>query len=457
MEIQQIKEIILHGENQEVEFKQSFHSSQDVSKVICGFANTQGGILLLGVNDAGHVVGVSEKLDIIQQNISAANQSLSPVPLIQVETHILDTKSIIAVIIQKSPDTSYHTFQGAVYVRIGSTTKRIEGQTHLEFLRNRQILSFDESYDPSCRIEDLDVEKIKKYLAMRRQEIYLNDNSIEAFLLSTKLATKNGTLKIKNAAAVLFAKNPIFFHPQMEMKLVYFSGEEAVTIISHKLIQDDLPTSIEQAVAFIGKHLSKKIEISVKPQREEIYEYPLNVIREAIVNAVAHRDYFSKDAIQVYIFDNRVEITNPGSLPHNLPKELFGTLSVQRNPITYRFLRDMGYVEGLGTGIPRMKNAMRQAGLADPEFKFTDSFFRVILYNTKGKKKPIDSMGDLNERQKKALEYLNKHKSLKAQTYKEINKVSHATAVSEINEMIQFKYIRKVGAFRGAYYVREES
>jgi len=453
MDERQIREIIDRRENQEVELKQSFHSSQDVSKTLCAFANTLGGILFIGVDDDAHIIGVSGNIDKLQQDISAANQSVSPVPLTSIEVHRLDEKIVLAVVVQKSPDNSYHTFQGAIYVRSGSTTRRIEGNTHLEFLRNRQILSFDETPELTCKIEDIDIEKIKRYLSMRKQENYFDNHSVEEFLLSTKLATKNGQLKIKNPAILLFAKNPISFHPQIELKLVQFSGIEPVNILSHKLIQEDLIDDIEQALSFIEKNLSKRIEIKSRPQREEIYEYPLNVIREAIVNAIAHRDYFSKDAIQISLFDDRIEITNPGSLPPNLPPEMFGTISVQRNPITYRFLRDMGYVEGLGTGVPRMKNAMRQAGLSDPDFKFTESFFRLILYNVKGKKKPIISINDLNDRQKRALDYLNKHKSIKTQTYVEINKVSNATAVNDINEMITFGYMKKVGSFKGAYYI----
>jgi ATP-dependent DNA helicase RecG len=456
MEESQIRTIIELGENQEVEFKQSFHSSQDISKAICGFANTLGGILLIGVTDSKKIIGINEDLDKLQQQISAANQTVSPVPLTSIEIFALDNKKIVAIIVQKSPDNTYNTFHGAIYIRVGSTTKRIDGQTHLEFLRNRQILSFDENYELSAKIDDLDLEKIKHYLQERKQSTYLNEHSVEDFLLSSKLASVNGKFKIKNPAILLFGKNPTNFLPQSEVKLVQFSGVEAVNIIAHRLIQEDLIETINQSMAFIEKTLSKSIQIKDTAKRVEKYEYPINVIRESIVNAVVHRDYFSRDAIQVYIFDDRIEITNPGSLPSNLPKEMFGTISVQRNPITYRFLRDLGFVEGLGTGIPRMKNAMREAGLSDPEFKITESFFRVILYNTKGSKHPIHTLKDLNLRQKKALEYVKEHKSIKAQTYVDINKVSYATAVNDINELIEYGFLKKVGAFRGAYYVLED-
>jgi ATP-dependent DNA helicase RecG len=453
MEVKQIIEIIGKGENQEIEFKESFHSAQEISKILCSFANTLGGILFLGVTNSGEITGIKENLDRIQQKISSSNQSISPVPLIGIENCTIKGKNIILAVTQRSSDASYHTFQGAIYVRVGSTTRRLEGQTHIEYLRNRQILSFDESYEGLATINDLNESKIRAYLKSRNQESYLNTHNIKDFLISNKLTSSNGKLKIKNSAILLFAKDPIKFIPQAELKLVQFSGVEPVEIVSHKLIQDDLVDSIEQVLSFIRSHINKKIEIKKSGKREEEYEYPLDVVREAIVNAIAHRDYFSKDAIQIYLFENRIEITNPGSLPHGLPKELFGTISVQRNPITYRFLRDLRYVEGLGTGVPRMKNNMREAGLSDPEFIFTESFFRIILYNKKGKHRVIEGEKDLNERQKQALEYLRKHKALKAQTYAEINNVSHATAVNEINELIEFGFLNKIGAFRGAYYV----
>ncbi|MBS3059975.1 MAG: putative DNA binding domain-containing protein [DPANN group archaeon] len=455
MEANQIISIIEGGETQEVEFKQSFHSAREVSKAICSFANTFGGILLIGISDKKEILGIQSDIDTLQQQISAANQSVLPTPLISVEIHKVKDRTILVVIVQKSSDNSYHTFHGAIYVRVGSTTKRIDGQTHLEFLRNRQILSFDESYETTFSLDEIDIEKVKEYLTIRKQEKYLESHTLQDFLLSNKLASRNAEFKIKNPVILLFAKNTVQNFPQAEVKLVQFSGKEAVTILSHKLVQESLPHAIGQAIAFVEKHLTKNIEVTGSPKRTEHYEYPLNVIREAIVNAIAHRDYFSRDSVQIYIFDDRIEITNPGSLPNALPKEMFGTISVQRNPITYRFLRDMGYVEGLGTGIPRMKNAMRQAGLSDPEFKITESFFRIILHNAKGKKKPIESLKDLSERQKKALEYVRKHKSIKAQTYTELNKVSYATAVNDINEMMTFGYLKKVGAYRGAYYVLE--
>ena len=455
MEKDQILQIIENGETQEVELKQSFHSSQDFSKLMCGFANTYGGMILVGIDHKKKIIGINENLDEVQQKISASAQAISPPLIPEIQVYTIEGKKIINVIIQKAIDNTFYTHQGVVYVKVGSTLKKIEGNQLLDFLRSKQILCFDETASDAS-LEDIDIEKVKEYLKLRGNENFLKNNSIENFLINSKLASKNGSLKIKNTTLLFFGKQPIEFFPQAEIKIAQFDGTEPVKIISHQLIQTDTTTSIEQSISFLKKNISREIEITNKAKREEKYEYPLDVIREAIVNAVAHRDYFGKDAIQIYLFSNRIELTSPGSLPIGLQRELFGTLSVQRNPIMYRLLRDYGYIEGLGSGVPRMINSMREQGLKDPEFGIYEHFFRITLYNQKGKQKPIQNYADLNERQKKAIEFLKQHKSLKTKKYQEINNSSYGTSMADIKELLKFKYINKIGSYRGAYYILNE-
>ncbi len=455
MDTEQLIKIIQSGESQEVEIKQSFHSSQDFSKIMCGLSNTLGGVIIIGVSPKKEVIGINDNTDVIQQKISAAAQAVSPPILPSIELHEIKNKRVIVVILQRAIDNTFHTFQGVIWAKIGSTLKRIEGNQMVDFLRAKQILCFDETHS-NATVTDLDKEKIKEYLELRKQGDFLKNRSVEDFLINMNLASKNEALKIKNAALLFFAKDPIIFNPQIELKLVRFDGKDPVKILSHQLLQTDLTQSIEKALSFVKDNISKSLEITDKARREEKYQYPLNVVREAIVNAVAHRDYFSKDAVQIYIFSDRIEITNPGSLPSGLPKELFGTLSVQRNPLIYRILRDYGYVEGLGSGVPRMINGMREIGLSDPEFGIYEHFFRVVLRNTKSDLKPILAFKDLNERQVRVIEFLKKNKSIKTTMYQKLNKVSLGTARLDINELLNFEYIKKVGSFRGAYYILNE-
>lgn len=451
MDSEQLSKIIAVGETQEVEFKESVHSYQELSKHMCALANREGGLILIGVSAAKEPVELKEDLDKLQQKIAAAARAVAPpiVPTIDVLT--FKGKKIIAITIQKATDSTYHTYDGAIYSKIGSTLHKFDGPAITEFLRLRQILSFDETIS-NAKVTDLDHQKITDYLNLRKQQDYLGSHSVKDFLVSTQLATMDGELKIKNAALLFFAKNPMQFNPQMEIKMVRFAGNEPVNIASHELIQATLIEAIDRAMAFTKSNIAKGIAVGSHAKSEETYAYPLQVIRESIVNAVAHRDYFSKDAVQIYIFDDRLEITNPGSIPNALPKELFGTLSVQRNPLTYRILRDFNYVEGLGSGVPRMRARMREQGLDDPEFGIYPHFFRVTLKGRKSK-----APEGLNKRQLTGFMFMKNNKSMKMADYIKLTKVSFGTARNDINDMIKQGYVKRVGKFRGAYYtLREE-
>lgn len=453
MNPEQIKSILSNPESSDLELKESLHSEQEISKVICGFANTEGGLLFIGVDKKGAIIGVSGDADELQQKLSACGQNVFPAPLMDIETHVIDGKRIVVVRVHRADAGNGHTFGGVIYVRLGSTTRKLEGQTMFEFLKNRHILCFD-LISSRAKTEDIDEKKVHAYLSKRGQGDYLENHSIKEFLLSLDLAADNGELKIKNAAALSFTKNPQFWFPQSEVKVVRFRGTEPIEVSEHQVLEGSPVELIEKAYTFIQKNISKEIKVKpASPQREEIYEYPLKVFREAVTNAIAHRDYFNINGIQINIFDDRIEITNPGSVPTGLTKELFGAISVQRNPQTYKILREMKYVEGLGLGVPGMINGMRAQGLTDPEFMWTEYFFRVILRNKKAKAHTIEKTGDLKERQQRALEYLKKNKTIKTKQYAQMNKISEGMAQIDLRELMAFGYIKKIGKYRGAYYV----
>lgn len=451
MKKKDLLQIIKNGETQEVEFKQSFHSSQGFSKLISAFSNTKGGIIFIGVSPKRRVVGIKEDVDVLQQKIVASSQAISPPVHVDVEVHKHEKKTFVTVVVQKATDNVVHTFQGVIFAKLGSTVKRFEGNQLVDFLRSKQIICFDEIIC-DARLKDLDSKKITGYLAARNKQSYLQHHSAQDLLLNLKLATKQRRLKIKNAAVLFFAKDPHHFFPQVEINLAQFDGVNPVHVLAHQLIQEGPLQSIDKALLFVKKNISKRIIITDAARRQEHYEYPLEVVREAIINAIAHRDYFSKNAIQIYIFSNRIEITNPGSLPNDLPKELFGSLSMRRNPLTYQLLRDHGYIEGLGSGIPRMIMGMKKHGLKAPEFGIYENFFRIVLYN----EKQTSKYADLNTRQIKSIRYLKEHESMKTKDYEDINAVSFGTAIADINELISLKHIRKIGSYKGAYYVLEE-
>ncbi|TVM01751.1 ATP-binding protein [uncultured Candidatus Kuenenia sp.] len=158
-----------------------------------------------------------------------------------------------------------------------------------------------------------------------------------------------------------------------------FKGTDKTNIYDRNDVKDDLLTQFNGAVAFLKKHLNVRSEIRGF-DRFDIYEIPLDALREAVVNAIVHRNYtINGTSIYVRIFDDRVEIENPGGLPDGITKRDFGKSSVRRNPIIADLFHRMGKVERMGSGIERMRELMREAGLKEPVFEM-DAFFRVIFY-----------------------------------------------------------------------------
>jgi ATP-dependent DNA helicase RecG len=451
MDKQRLREIIEGGESTEIELKRSFHSNQEFSKIICAFANSQGGVVIVGINPDKSIEGVNDNLDELQRRISDSSSNIHPRPTMEIEQNSIDNKNIIVIKVHKADSSVFHSFEGAIYVRIGSTTQKLEGDSILEFLRNRQILLFDEGLEYSAKLESIDKQKIEEYLNSRNQSGYLNAHSIKDFLISKKLAVNAPDFKIKNATLLFFAKEPQQFFPYAQIKLVRFEGTEPIKVISYEEAKGNFPQIIRHAVSFIQRFTSKEFIIG-GIKREEKLVIPIEAVREAIINAVAHRDYFNKNEIQISIFDDRIEITNPGGLPDGMEREMLGILSVQRNPLIYQLLKDYGFMEGIGSGIARIYSTMQNANLRKPEFFLSKEIFRITLRIRRSEEVELAAKLNLNNRQSKALDYLRINKRISSKEYSRINKISVAYAVRELNRLIELKLIKKMGKYRGAYY-----
>lgn len=434
------------GLNQE--FKEKVDDFRAISKTACAFANAFGGRILIGVKDNGGVVGVREnELDTLQQRLEGAIQVISPTPFHKITIEEKEGKKTISVEVYQLGQGAFCTLGGIVYYRASNVNSRLEGRTLQDYMVNRHIKSFDESPSPA-KIGDIEPNKVAEFLKKRSPELVFDEKKIPEYLVNLGLARKNGALSITNVAILFFGREQQMLLPQNEVKLVRFAGTTPIDVIDSKYVNSDILSNLKVAQEFISKNTRTAMKIE-KLEREEVPDYPPRAIREALVNAITHRDYFSKDTVQVNIFEDRIEIINPGTLPDGLSLQLLGTISIQRNPITYRLMRDLKFVEGLATGIPRMRESMKEAGLPEPVFEELGSFFRVTIHNRQTTEK-----SELNKRQKRALNYLEKSSSLTSKTYRKINGISNPIAVADLNNLISRGILKKVGKTRGAYYIK---
>jgi ATP-dependent DNA helicase RecG len=270
----------------------------------------------------------------------------------------------------------------------------------------------------------------------------------------------SGRLCFTNAGALFFRVNDedvLFRHAGIVC--VLYKGTDKANILDAKELNGDIISNVEDAIVFLKKHLrvSYKIE-SLK--RENILELPEDALREALVNAACHRDYFEKGSrVMVEIFDDRVDVVSPGGVCKGITRENFGTVTITRNPIIASMLFRIDYIEQMGTGIGRMRDATRKANVAEPIFQF-DGFFKVTFKRNS----PDISIGRQSvanrslsvaafDRRQAVVAYLEEHGKAKVSELAEIVGLSDGRVRALLREMAGEGIIEKIGDKRYAHYV----
>ncbi len=258
--------------------------------------------------------------------------------------------------------------------------------------------------------------------------------------------------QINNAGALFFALQPQKFVEQSYITCARYQGNSMVSVIDRKDLTGDLLGLVDEAEAFVKKHTRLAYRFDGF-KRIDIEEYPYNAIREAIINAVCHRDYSVKNNVFVNVFDDRIEIISPGNIPNNLSlKEVYGA----SHPRNYRILelfRKAGLIEKLGSGLKRMEELMLLHGLKKPLYQPTTAYFKVTFFGPKDKilelVKPSNELDlrtlGLNERQIKALNFLQEKKEITSQEYQKFTGAIERTAQRDLIDLIKKGFILKKG------------
>jgi len=361
--------ILQGGEGYKVEFKRNINS--DLAKELVAFANSSGGRVFIGIEDNGSISGVHVNND-LKSRVEASARDCDPSVRIELEAF----NNVLIVSVPEGNDKPYRCTNG-FYIRSGASSVKLSTQEIIEFIKTEGRIRFEDLHAPEVNFEaSLDEIALKRFTSLSGiSEVIGKD---EMLINLGVLYSKQSLPVFNNAGILLFAKKPADILPHAIISCVLFKGNKKVHIIDRKILEFDLLTNIDQAVAFLERHLNLSYEIK-NIRRSEILEIPKNVIREAIINAVAHRDYFERGAnVVVEIYDGRVEISNPGGLPKGLKPENFGKHSLARNPLIAGLLHRCNYIEKAGTGIQRMRDGMKDAGLPEPIFEFSQ-FFTVIF------------------------------------------------------------------------------
>lgn len=284
---------------------------------------------------------------------------------------------IVVLTVPEGSQKPYSCSDG-FFLRSGPNSQKLDRNSIIEFLQNEGSIRYDEIVREDLPItERFDEVAYRRYIKAAHISDVLKRDAILRNLECAGLA--GGRICFTNAGALFFRVNDEdvqFRHAGIVCAL--YKGMDKATILDAKELNGDIVSNVDDAIVFLKKHLRVGYKIETL-KRESVLELPEDALREAVVNAASHRQYFEKGArIMVEVFDDRVDITSPGGVCKGVTEENFGTVTVTRNPIIASMFFRIDYIEQMGTGITRMRNAARAAGIAEPEFRLAD-FFKVTF------------------------------------------------------------------------------
>jgi ATP-dependent DNA helicase RecG len=364
-----IEEIIQSGEGYTIEWKRNVNS--DLAKEMVAFANSSGGRIFVGIDDEGKTTGVKITNELRSQ-VQAIAHDCDPSIVLELEA----AGNVLVVHVPEGKNKPYRCTNG-FYIRNGANSEKLSTSSIRDFFNEHGRIHFDEMPFPKVGYpKGVDKDAVRNFMAL----LDLAKPIVPDHLLrNLGVLNQDHSSPVLNGAGVLcFAKEPTRYIPQSSVTCVAYKDNTKVDIIDKKTFEFNVIDNIDESLAFLKRHLNLAFEIKSK-QRVEKLEIPEVALREAVVNAVAHRDYSEKGAtVMIEVFNDRIEISNPGGLPKGLDKKDFGKRTLARNPLLASLLNRAGYIEKLGTGIERMRSAMKNEGLAVPSFQF-DHFFTVTF------------------------------------------------------------------------------
>ncbi len=373
-------ETLRRPEGKTLEFKRDLSSPDGLMRTIVAFANTAGGTILIGVEDkTAFVRGVTDPLAMEERVASLISDSISPRLLPDLELLTYRDTQVLAVNVYPSAVRPHFLTrsgpEAGTYVRVGSTNRRADADLIAEMQRFARGEVYDERPMPDLDSEAIDFRVASESFAgvrkLRRRD--LETLRILANHQANQVPTVGGLL--------LFGRDRLSYFPDAWIQVGRFKGIDKGSIIDHAELKMPLVEAIGEAVAFVEKHTMRGADIG-RVRRQDRWSLPPAAVRESIVNAVAHADYSQQGApIRLAIFDDRLEIENPGLLPFGLTiDDLPRGISKLRNRVIGRVFHELGYVEQWGSGAQRMISACKGSGLAPPIWEEIGVRLRVTIY-----------------------------------------------------------------------------
>lgn len=389
MTLKRISELLSLGEGQETEYKPSARNKDALGKTVCGFLNTSGGYLIYGVDDKGTVTGADASPNAISQLEKLFAEKISPKTFVTVEADEIQEKSVVVIEVPKGKDVPY-SFKDVIYIRSGEKTQKADAETIRDIVMRRQVEPerWERRFSLAEIEDDVYVREVQATVtdANKAQRVFFRDHSNTAMVLEDLSAAKYG--RLTNGGDVLFTINPAMRHPQIRIKAARFNEDKSDSKFSDmQSFEGPLHRIFEDAYSFIVRNTPSVSRFAKdSPKRQDAALYPKEAVREALINALAHRDYSATSGgVSIYVYPHKLEIQNSGALPEGVTVESLrkGQISVLRNPDIAHVLYLRGLMERIGRGSVMMVNKCREQNLPPPKWESNpDSGVTVTFYTT---------------------------------------------------------------------------
>ena len=388
-----LAQLLLRPEGKTLEFKRDLSSPEKILRTVVAFANTSGGTILIGVDDTSRDVrGLTNPREEEERLTRLISDSISPQLVPNVELLRFREEVVLGVEVYPSPQRPHYlgdSPETGAYVRVGSTNRRADGDLIAEMRRVSRGEGFDEQPLPEIDLTAIDMNAISESFSDYRR---IGDRDLDVLGV---LTSHQGRRVPSIGGMLLFGKDRLSHFPDAWIQAGRFAGIDRSHISEQIELKQPLPVVLEEAYRFIERHIASGVDIQGLRGLPR-WQIPPIVVREALINAVVHADYSQRGApFRISIFDDRLEVENPGLLPFGLTlDDLPLGVSKLRNRVIGRVFHKLKLIEQWGSGIGRMLAACQGAGLPTPVWEEIGTRFRVTMRIQQASVPTIDSLAD---------------------------------------------------------------
>ena len=376
----EVLSLIKQGENNAIEFKSANVRPESMAKELVAFANSSGGVILVGVEDSGEISGININDKNYEEWITnIARNNVIPALEVDVEFVAVEDKDVLFVRLAKGRDKPYQTQKFQFLIRVGSTNRVATQAELMRLFQQSGVFHYDLQGVDRTALSSLNITKIDNYFASYQIDFENEDNQAQ-ILINTDILLESGQTTV--AGLLMFGQNPQKYLYNASISLARFAGQQIENeLLDKQVIQGTLDMQVDTALAIIKNHIPQPSRIEGSRTVDSVFQYPDSVFRELLVNACAHRDYsLHGSRIRVFIFSDRIEFISPGRLPNSVSIEKIKMgVSYARNPVIVKYMENLRYIDKLGRGLPMVYQTAKRAN-KEVQFMEIGEEFRVVLY-----------------------------------------------------------------------------